>query len=203
MTSSGRETEVKFLVRHLEALAGRVEALGAVLAIPRAHEWNSRFDTPGKALAKTGRVLRLRRDDSIRLTFKGPSQNRDGALTRDEFETTVGNMQSTRQILEALGFTVAFEYEKYRATYQYEGTEIMLDELPCGCFVEIEGEAARLRPLAERLQLRWENAITESYQALFERLREHAHLPFQDLTFANFKNAAVDLRVLGLHPADA
>jgi hypothetical protein len=89
-------------------------------------------------------------------------------------------------------------YEKYRTYYELETSEvskdfgslkefIMLDELPYGNFVEIEGpDAASIRAAADSLNLKWEAAIAKSYLALFERLRGKLGYAFRDLTFENF-----------------
>jgi adenylate cyclase class IV len=47
-----------------------------------------------------------------------------------------GKMQ---KIIESLGYVLQFTYEKYRTTYFIDDAYIMLDELPDGLFVEIEG----------------------------------------------------------------
>ena len=67
----------------------------------------------------------------------------------------------------------------------------MLDELPYGNFVEIEGGLDMLRPIAEELRLDWDKSIPASYHALFERLCKARGLTHRDLTFENFKEIKV------------
>ena len=74
-------------------------------------------------------------------------------------------------MLEGLGYVVVFEYEKYRTTYSLDGVELMLDELPYGDFVELEGTSRGSGPQPRMLGLRWEAAIPDSYHALFEQLQ--------------------------------
>lgn len=202
MAEAGRETEVKFFVRRLSILPGQIEALGGRLLTPRTHEMNLRFDTADNALRRRGCALRLRRDTAIHLTFKGPSAFQDGVRTRDEFEITVGDFDLTRRLLQALGYVDVFEYEKYRSTYRLGEAEIMLDELPFGDLVEIEGRFDTLKPAADQLGLDWSAAITESYHALFERLRLATNLSFRDLTFSNFESRLQRITDLGIQPAD-
>ena len=202
MAKAGRETEVKFLVQHLPALAARIAAQGGVTLTPRIHELNLRYDTADNSLRRAGCALRLRRDAAVTLTYKGASAFRAGARSRDEFETTVGDFDMTHSILEGLGFAVVFQYEKFRTTLALGGVEIMLDELPIGDFVEIEGEFGLLRPVADQLKLDWEQAIEDSYHALFEKLRVVAQLPFRDLTFGNFEGRSERAGDLGILPAD-
>jgi len=202
MSGSDRETEVKFYLRRLAEIKQRLRELGAHLIQSRVHETNLRFDTPGHHLSRQGRVLRLRLDNAARLTFKGDTQLHDGALDRTEIEISVGDFELARRLLEALGYEVVFLYEKLRTVYEIEGCLVMLDELPYGSFLEIEGESQHLRPLAERIGLNWHASIPASYHALFERLSAVRKLPFRDLSFENFKDIQVLPEELGVLSAD-
>jgi adenylate cyclase class 2 len=71
--------------------------------------------------------------------------------------------------------------------------EICLDHLPFGHFIEIEGAADRLSPVAARLGLAWQARILANYLQIFERIREVLRLPFSDVTFANFQTIKADL----------
>ncbi len=139
MSNKGQETEAKFYLLHLDSAAARLDALQARLVQPRVLETNLRFDLPDGSLTSTGRVLRLRRDTQARLTYKGAGQNKSGVLDRQEIEFIVEDDQKARQFLEALGYRKSMYYEKYRTTYELEEALIMLDELPYGSFLEIEG----------------------------------------------------------------
>lgn len=196
------ESEAKFYVRDLAALKQRVEAIGARATDGRVHELNLRFDTPSRELSRQGRVLRLRQDQRVRITYKDAETMKPGTLSRREVEFAVSDFAAARELLEALGYEVAFTYEKYRTTYKLEPVEIVLDELPYGQFVEIEGEESAIRPTAEKLGLRWEAVIRESYSRLFERLKEKRHLTFRDLSFENFKGMQVKAEELGVVAGD-
>ena len=78
----------------------------------------------------------------------------------------------------------------------------MLDELPYGNFVEIEGEVNQIKPLARQLGLDWEQAILASYHSLFNHLVGIRNLEFRDLTFQNFQGIEVAWGNLGVEPAD-
>jgi|SRR5271157_592651 len=203
MQQIGQETEVKFYVRDLPRIETRLRELGSSLLRTRTFEINLRFDTEDKRLQRAAQVLRLRRDAKAWLTYKGRGQVKDGVITRQELETEVDNFETAHQLLEALGFEVVFIYEKYRTVFSYEGNRVMLDELPYGCFVEIEGDPSGIRSVAEQLHLNWQQAIPASYHALFERSAQILKLPFRDLTFENFLNLPVRGADLGLLPADS
>jgi adenylate cyclase class 2 len=197
-----QEIEAKFYVQRLGELRRRLESLGAKLAESRILELNIRFDTPRQEFQAAGRVLRLRQDSRARLTYKDRDSVQSGALSRREIEFTVSDFDAAREFLEALGYQIALTYEKYRTTYKMDGVEIMLDEMPYGHFVEIEGAEPGLRPTAEKLGLRWEAAIRVSYSGLFDMLRTRRDLQFRDLTFENFKSIEVSADDLGVQPAD-
>jgi adenylate cyclase class IV len=68
-----RELEAKFCILNPNAMEKRLKKLAGELVRPRTHEFNMRFDTPSKDLARQHLLLRLRRDHTTRLTFKGPA----------------------------------------------------------------------------------------------------------------------------------
>lgn len=197
-----QEIEAKFYILRAAELQHRIESLGATLTAHRVHELNLRFDTPDRELHQVGHVLRLRQDTRARLTYKDSARIDAGALSRLELEITVSDFDVTRELLEALGYEVAFIYEKYRTTYRLGTAEFMLDELPYGNFLEIEGDPDALRSSAVNLLLNWATAIPDSYSALFETLSGRRGLGFRDLTFENFKDISISPADLGVVPAD-
>lgn len=202
MAGDDRETEVKFYVRDLKGMQRRLRELGGRLIHARVLETNLRYDTRDRVISGEGSVLRLRQDETAHLTFKAATRPAGGALTRTEIEFTVGDFGAARRFLEALGYQVIFTYEKQRTTYQLDGALVMLDELPYGSFVEIEGELASLEPAAKRLGLDWQAAVPMGYHALFERVRRSLDLRFRDLSFENFRGLEVAPEDLGVRPAD-
>lgn len=204
MNTSGIEIETKFLVRDLKMIETRLQDLGAQLITQRQYEQNLRFDLPDESLRKSHRVLRLRQDQSSKLTYKGPGKKPEGGIrAREEWEVTVDDFEVMRRILESLGYGILFTYEKYRTTYELKGTEIMLDELPFGLFVEIEGKTQKdILDMAAILHLRQECAIPDSYQVEFDNLKSSLNLTFRDLTFNNFQGITVQAASLSATYAD-
>ena len=207
MSASGQETEAKFYVRDLNRIKSRLHELNAHLLQERVLETNIRFDLPGARLRAEGRVLRLRRDTSTKFTYKSASTNEQGVLSREEIEFEVEDFDKAKRFLEALGYQKLVYYEKYRTTYALQPSEgfvqIMLDELPYGPFVEIEGETVdAIHAIADQLGLNWNTAIATSYNTLFDRARRTLNLSFQDLSFANFADINLDATHLGVYAAD-
>lgn len=203
MGTDGQETEVKFYVLDQQRIITRLQELKARLIQERVHERNIRFDWPDASLKAQGRVLRLRQDTQARLTYKGPSTHAQGVMSRREIEFSVESFESAWDFLGALGYHKLLLYEKYRATYELHDVHVMLDELPYGDFLEIEGEnMASIRKAADRMRLDWQAAIGTSYTALFDRARKNLRLELADLSFEAFKSIRVTAADLEIRPAD-
>lgn len=203
MKNAGQEIEAKFYVRDLAAIERRLQSIGGELVSPRVKEINLRFDTPDGRLAIGRQALRLRLDNVPRLTFKGPQAVGDTVSNRQEIEFEVSDYQSARQFLEALGFILAVSYEKYRTTYALGSTEVVLDELPFGSFIEIEaGSAEAIHRSAKRLGLDWDVRCAESYLGLFQRLKAAIGLTAENLTFDELSDWKGSLTAIGLKLAD-
>jgi adenylate cyclase class 2 len=203
MVKTDQELEVKFYLSQPDRLLEKIERLKGDLISPRVFELNLRFDLPTRELTKNFQVLRLRKDNASHLTYKGPAQDRVDVSARQEIEFEVSDFDSARAFLEALGYEAYISYEKYRATYSLDNVLIVIDEMPYGWFVEIEGpDAESIKSVAEKLQLKWETRITVSYMALFQKVKDNLKSEFSDLTFEKFDGVKVSAKDLDIIPAD-
>ncbi len=196
---SYEEIEVKFIVDDIDALRQRIVALEASLHHSRTYEDNWCFDTPDQRFQQEDRLLRLRRDHRVLLTYKEPPLTADTAFkVRQEYEIEVNDFEQARALVEKLGFSPSLRYEKYRETFRYGEAEILLDETPLGAFVEIEGTREAIDAITQALQLDDANRITASYGDIFEAVCTTYELPFRDMTFDNFRDLAIDLHTCQL-----
>ena len=203
MTKNNQEIESKFYVRNLAAVEKTLVACGAECIVPRGFEYNLRFDNKQNSLQRQHKVLRLRKFDDIRLTFKGPGERLGNAISREEIELVVDNFDQAQKFLEGLGYKVAAIYEKYRAMYSMGTALVTLDELPYGKFVEIEAENPKqIKEIAIQLGLEPDSAIPYSYQGLFEQIKSTMQLPVKNLSFWEFENMDISAADLGVDPAD-
>ena len=188
------ETEVKFFTPDLSAVRSRLLAQGGGLLKPRLHERNVVYDTPDFALKNELKLLRLRADGRVRLTFKGPTaaDALSEAKVREEIEVEAADFDALDANLHKLGFESKLSYEKYRETWTVQEVEIVLDELPYGDFVELEGVDEQLKPLAIALGFDWSKRILSNYLSMMAQLKVLYQLPFEDITFANFADAEID-----------
>jgi adenylate cyclase class 2 len=189
------EIEVKFFVSDLPSLRDRLVTRGGALKRERVFERNVRFDTAEDALLKRGRLLRLRKDKKVRLTFKGeaPMATSSEARVLEELEIQVDDFNTAAALINRLGFQARQVYEKYRETFVLGSVEAVLDELPFGNFVELEGEEVAIKAAASDLGLDWRERITVNYLTLMSSLKAKHNLAFDDLTFANFKDLSISI----------
>jgi adenylate cyclase class 2 len=162
------ETEVKLRLPSAEAGRSLLARLGARLEAERHFEDNRLFDDGQGTLIRQGGVLRLRRARGRGvLTYKGPKRVEGGIRSREEVELEVSDPDAFERILAAVGFRPSFRYQKYREVYRHGEVEIVLDETPIGCFLEIEGEDAAIRETAAALGFQPRDFVSESYAGLF------------------------------------
>jgi adenylate cyclase class 2 len=187
------EIEVKFHLPVIKPTRDRLFAMGAVHA-GRVFETNTRFEDELKTLRKRGILLRLRKDDRIRLTFKSNLSPPDRHFkVHRELEVEVGDFQACHSILEGMGFHPEQAYEKWRETFSFDNTKLLIDTMPYGTFLEIEGEKPQIRDMADRLGLHWKERILLNYIEIFEIVQREESLDFKDITFENFEPMRVDM----------
>jgi adenylate cyclase, class 2 len=163
------ECELKFRVsgaRAHQKLREKLRERGAHLD-GRYREENYRFNGPGSSTRET--TLRLRvLDGGPRgfLTAKGPARFEGRVKIREETEIAVSDAHATLDLLEQLGFQVAWSYPKRRAMWTLDGVAVTLDVLEFGWFVELEGPVSVLPELARSLGFDPDKALRESYSVL-------------------------------------
>jgi len=182
-----RETEVKVRVADADEVSRRLEALGADLVAGRTFEDNRLLDLDDGALARGGRMLRLREAGGRAiLTGKGPVPGDASTArykVRVEEETEIGDAAGMVRALAAAGFRVRWRYQKYRRTYRLHGAIVVVDEIPHGTWVEIEGEPAAIEAVAARLGLPPSSFDPATYREIHERSCREAGLPVGDMVF--------------------
>jgi adenylate cyclase, class 2 len=112
-------------------------------------------------------VLRLRRvGNKGILTYKERRASESAIKQHREDETGVEDVEALTAILDALGYKPTLVYEKRRATWLWKNAEIVVDELPFGLFVEIEGEESVIGEVEQSLGLDEAEAEMATYPEL-------------------------------------
>ncbi len=159
------EKKYRLTPERLGPLRRRLKEAGAEGRGIAEFEENVIYTGPG--LDPRLRVLRLRRKGARALfTFKERDLSGSPVKRQREEETEVADAAALAAILEALGYRPALVYEKRRETWRLAGTEVVIDELPFGLFVEIEGEEADILKAEKLLGLEGDAGVQEPYPTL-------------------------------------
>jgi adenylate cyclase class 2 len=161
------EKKYRLTDQQRESIVARLNALDAS---PNATEFetNTLYRNPNIELDNA--VLRLRRvSDHAILTFKKRFASESLVKRQLEEETEVADAEATERILGQIGFVPSLIYEKRRQTWKYAETEITVDELPFGWFMEIEGEENDIERVERELSIDALQAEESTYPGLTRR----------------------------------
>jgi adenylate cyclase class 2 len=184
---TGVETEIKFSVDDLAALARRLESAGFQLETPRTFESNVLYDTPDRMLRARTEIVRIRFYGGKwtlthkRLPDEGPGEDRH--KHRMETETGIDDGEALAEVFRSLGLVPAFRYEKWRSEWSDGDGHCVVDETPIGNFAELEGEAEWIDRIAAQLDVSPAQYMTLSYGRLFEQWRADHNARAENLTF--------------------
>lgn len=121
----------------------------------------------GGVLDEKKAVLRVRCvNGKTLLTYKRRLISESDIKRQIEEETDVSDTTTIQRIVEELGFTKKLVYEKRRQTWRFDSVELVLDELPFGHYMEIEGTEEAIRESETRLSLTDLETEYETYPAL-------------------------------------
>jgi adenylate cyclase class 2 len=183
------ETEIKFRVADLAALAARLESAGFRLETPRSFESNVLYDTPDRQMRARTEILRIRSyAGRWTLTHKrlpgAGIAGEDRHKHRIETETGVAHGDALAEFFLSLGLVAAFRYEKWRTEWTDGEGHCVIDETPIGNYAELEGSSTWIDRTALCLGIDPADYITLSYGRLFDQWRQQRRSGAQDLTFA-------------------
>ena len=158
------EKKYRLTPQQREQLLARLPEIGARRE-RTDFEVNTLYD--GDSIDTERAVLRLRRVGSRAiLTFKERLPGNSPIKHQLEDETTVGDADAMDAILESLGFNPTLIYEKRRERWKLGETEIVLDELPFGLFMEIEGEESSINDVEKKLAIKRLKVELSTYPTL-------------------------------------
>lgn len=172
------EIEAKLKVDSLQDPERKLSEVGAEF-LEEQLQTDTYFDDAGEALKSGDRALRLRQQsagqkENTFLTYKG-AKEKDDFKKRREIEFEVGDGDSARMLLSALGYEKKLVFEKKRRLWKFHNCIVCLDQLPLlGSFVEIEGpDGKSIADVQKSLGLSDLPHVVESYACLIEeKLRQ-------------------------------
>jgi adenylate cyclase, class 2 len=167
MSTGTLEREIKLRFSSAAEAREAIALAGATVVRGRRLQEDCLLDTADERLRGQRSVLRVRMEQGRSLlTYKGPVQPSPWKL-REECETMVSDGETMLYVLERLGFTVWFRYQKYREEFGAIDAIIALDETPIGIFVEVEGSEAAITGIAIALGRTERDYLVDSYRALY------------------------------------
>ena len=189
------EVEIKLPLRRQEKTeeTGRIAEVLCSMGFRKAARFRQRdtyFDNAAREIRGGGKALRIRETEDLmkgivtaELNFKGPRMDQV-SMTRQELETEVGQAETGRRILAALGFSpVLPEVVKERTEYRREEITAALDRVEgLGDFLELEILAdeetengkvlQKLEELLGELGYQMGDTVTRSYLGMLQKTGE-------------------------------
>lgn len=170
-----KEIEVKFFVDDLDVVRKKLKKLGAKFEW-RGSEHDVFLDTASLALKKRGDILRIRVSERNLLTYKRNVTTHGKFKIADEHQLDISDAKELQTIFEHLGFKPRLEYKKNREYWEYDRACITLDQLPFGCFVEIEVSQKKIKSIAAKIGLDFDKSTTKGYRRLVEEYRKNGKI---------------------------
>lgn len=181
------ETEVKIRVMDRATLEQKLPELGFKRVTARTLERNTLYDKPDRELRNSRQILRIRQYGSkwvvthkrvpSDLSEEGPHKN------RLETETLVEDGPVMGKIFEALGYSPAFVYEKWRTEWADPQGHCVVDETPLGIYAELEGPGEWIDETARKLGISENEFIRLSYGRIFDLWKEQTGSSAMNFTF--------------------
>lgn len=180
-----KEIEVKFKVSRPEIIRKALEKAKAKF-LGRAFERTVKFDTPDDYLRRHNLWIRTRTGFKNVLTMKEKiGRDNKKFKQREETELEISDVQRMGWILKRLGFSKTLVMEKYREKWRLKNTEVVLDKLPFGNFIEIEGNRKSIEKTEKILGLKPQERIVLTYWHLWEEIRQRKGIKNKNIVFKN------------------
>ena len=138
--------------KRLEEITQKLVELGATF---EKEVFEVNYQHRGGEMDERGATLRLRKiGDFTVLTYKEKVSTDNGAKSKIEYETIVSDVEAAEAIIERLGYRLTAVYEKRRKYWRLGEVEVVLDELPFGLYMEIEGTNEEIEKAQKKLGLK-------------------------------------------------
>ena len=125
----------------------------------------------GEVLGEVPSIVRIRRtQERSVLTYKRKLESISGVRHQIELESEISNPDAVAKILLELKLEPKLVYEKRRSTWKLRSVEVLLDELPFGGYMEIEGSLTAIKEAEMLLDIEDLETEHETYPRLTARV---------------------------------
>lgn len=190
MKDAPTEFEVKFFPVNLDSMRASLKKAGASIKTPQRLMRRCVFSREANSGMECT-YIRVR-DEGNKVTLSAKQHAEDGKMSsQKEYETTVTDFATARQILLTAGLVQTGLQENKRETWQMpDGTLVELETWPkLPNYLEIEGATEKaVRETAKKLGLNWDEHILQSNDYLYAQfmnkeraviLKEMSYLSFE------------------------
>jgi adenylate cyclase class 2 len=158
------EKKYRLNAAQIESVLAALEEIGTEFA---GEDFEENILFSNSEMLENQAVLRLRRiGERTILTYKRKVKSDSTAKIHVEHETEVSDFEEIRAIVENLGLSRVLVYEKRRRTWRFKQVEIVLDVLPFGDFMEIEGSLVSIAEAEMLLGAEDFEVVPETYPNL-------------------------------------
>jgi adenylate cyclase class 2 len=162
------ETEIKIPIEDVEGFRCRLSVLKPEILSARHFEDNRLLDFSDRRIGLNHCLLRIRfAENRHLLTYKGPPKAEGIFKIREELETELHSGEDLLQVLERIGMSVFFRYQKYRQEYAIGDVHVAVDETPIGNYAEFEGSETGILDLAAKMGIDKAQFLRSSYYSLY------------------------------------
>jgi predicted adenylyl cyclase CyaB len=180
------EVEVKFAVRDINSMIEKIVAIGSRF-VQTEYIRDIIFGCKDDKRKIRLRIKNNFERSEIELIYKHKIDSADNDL-KTEIEEIVYKGNRTDEALASIRMKGDFKeensYEKVRSTYMIDQVELALDIYPYGVWLEIEGRAEFIWPVAKKLGFDRKDAITSNADELYLEWNKNFKLKeFWDLRF--------------------
>ena len=176
------EIEVKFKISDPEEIRKKLKKMGAI-SKGSVNEKNITFDDPERDFGNDVKMLRVRDDGKVTITYKG--KPKEGKFKkRREIEILSDNYEASVELIKSLGFKPAWSYQKIREGWLLGETYITIDKLPqMGYWMEIEGTEEEIDSVIQSLGFNPDEGTSKTYKRIFQEYCEKNNIEFGDMVF--------------------
>ena len=147
-----------------------INALKEMGAVFERDEIEENMIYRGDILQEGGMVRIRRTEQRSLLTFKRRTESGSDVKQQIEYETEISDAEAADKIVRELGLALKLIYEKRRSTWKLRQVEVVIDELPFGMFMEIEGSRTSIKEAEMLLGIEDLETEHETYPLLTARL---------------------------------
>jgi adenylate cyclase class 2 len=163
------EIETRFLEIDKEKMINMLKSIGAIDKGEIMMNEIIFYDKDLKSLENNTFCRLRKKGDKITLTYKSNAHQQTDSAKEIEFQ--VLDFKEPKLFLEAMGMIAYRTVEKYRHTFELNGTTLDIDTWPkIPTYIELEGDSIEiLKSIAQKLDLNWDDRFDGDARFVYKK----------------------------------